>query len=242
MKKLYTLAFAFIALHMSAYEISSPGTAPGGWRDYGTATFTDGWILPSQSLDPEAYKWEVNVQQNTENANIYRLVSPYMQSGCPLPSYMTSTPGYIQFDVTDPDCVTVSTGVFCGYANGTSYFYNFNEEGFLASQGMTTAEIKAQLGADYNYSTLRGNVLDIPDCALSLDPECPKALHWTDPLEASRMKARMEFTRTMTGVEDIADEAVPAEYYTLQGVRVAEPQPGQMVICRRGATVTKEIR
>ena len=37
------------------------------------------------------------------------------------------------------------------------------------------------------------------------------------------------------------DTDAPAEYFNLQGVRVANPQPGQLVIKRQGATVTKMI-
>ncbi len=36
-------------------------------------------------------------------------------------------------------------------------------------------------------------------------------------------------------------EAETEEYYTLQGIRIAEPAPGELVIVRRGDTVTKEI-
>lgn len=39
------------------------------------------------------------------------------------------------------------------------------------------------------------------------------------------------------GVDDEND--VTAEYYTLQGIRVGKPVPGTVVICRRGAKVTK---
>ena len=31
----------------------------------------------------------------------------------------------------------------------------------------------------------------------------------------------------------------PAEYYNLQGVRVAHPEPGQLYIMRRGSTAVK---
>ncbi len=36
-------------------------------------------------------------------------------------------------------------------------------------------------------------------------------------------------------------ESETEEYYTLQGIRIAEPAPGELVIVRRGDTVTKEI-
>ena len=41
--------------------------------------------------------------------------------------------------------------------------------------------------------------------------------------------------------ENIAEAYSPIEYYTIQGVRVAEPQKGQLYIERKGGKVTKRI-
>lgn len=48
---------------------------------------------------------------------------------------------------------------------------------------------------------------------------------------------------TQTGIEDVeaAGSDAPAEYYNLQGVRVAQPESGRIYIVRRGAVVTKEL-
>ena len=47
---------------------------------------------------------------------------------------------------------------------------------------------------------------------------------------------------TVSGIEDVtvSDDATP-EYFNLQGIRVAEPQAGQIYIVRRGAQVVKEL-
>lgn len=52
-----------------------------------------------------------------------------------------------------------------------------------------------------------------------------------------------EFIRsTSTDIDGVsAAENVPAEYYNLQGIKVANPEAGQIYIVRRGATTTKEI-
>lgn len=41
--------------------------------------------------------------------------------------------------------------------------------------------------------------------------------------------------------ENIADNNVTPEFYTIQGIRVAEPQKGQLYIERKGSKVTKRI-
>lgn len=45
----------------------------------------------------------------------------------------------------------------------------------------------------------------------------------------------------LTGISsvDAEDLAAPVEYFTLTGIRVAEPQAGQLYICRQGTKVTK---
>lgn len=42
-------------------------------------------------------------------------------------------------------------------------------------------------------------------------------------------------------LDNVGAEAAEPEYYTLDGCRVAEPQPGSVVICRRGSSVSKII-
>lgn len=53
------------------------------------------------------------------------------------------------------------------------------------------------------------------------------------------------FGKMNSGIEDIETEDVDAdaapEYFNLQGIRVAEPQAGQVYIVRRGAKTTKEL-
>lgn len=45
-----------------------------------------------------------------------------------------------------------------------------------------------------------------------------------------------------SGIENVvAEENAPVEYYNLQGVRVADPQPGTLVIRRQGSKVSKMI-
>ncbi|MDE6161143.1 MAG: hypothetical protein K2F77_05750, partial [Muribaculaceae bacterium] len=49
-------------------------------------------------------------------------------------------------------------------------------------------------------------------------------------------------TATGDGIADItADENAPVEFFNLQGIRVAEPQAGQIVIRRQGSKVQKVL-
>ena len=49
-------------------------------------------------------------------------------------------------------------------------------------------------------------------------------------------------TMLTTGIEDVTmDGNETAEYFNLQGVRVAQPEAGRIYIVRRGAKVAKEL-
>lgn len=53
-----------------------------------------------------------------------------------------------------------------------------------------------------------------------------------------------EFDNTITPVTEVSADAsadAPAEYYTLQGIRIDAPVPGTVCIVRRGSAVTKEL-
>lgn len=58
----------------------------------------------------------------------------------------------------------------------------------------------------------------------------------------SKNKYYVKFTGELGGVELLnpdRDASAPVEYYNLQGIRLTDPQPGQMVIRRQGSTTSK---
>ena len=59
--------------------------------------------------------------------------------------------------------------------------------------------------------------------------------------DASTDPVNVKFSSEESGVDNIAADNAPAEYFNLQGVRVANPEAGQLVIKRQGSTVTKMI-
>ena len=44
-----------------------------------------------------------------------------------------------------------------------------------------------------------------------------------------------------SAVEDIEADNGPVEYFNLMGIKITEPQPGEIVIERRGSKVSKKI-
>lgn len=96
----------------------------------------------------------------------------------------------------------------------------------------------APLAADGKMTTQR----EIKDVVLQSKPD--EKVTFTISPKVIVGNGYAEFNdNTQTGIEDVeaAGSDAPAEYYNLQGVRVAQPEAGRIYIVRRGAVVTKEL-
>lgn len=86
----------------------------GEWQFVNSATFIDGWLLPSITINaqrylPEEHPWQIAIYQNRENSKLLRLDGMYRNSKCPLNnSNGAAANTYLYIDITKPDCVTIS--------------------------------------------------------------------------------------------------------------------------------------
>lgn len=58
---------------------------------------------------------------------------------------------------------------------------------------------------------------------------------------ASKVQLPEDMQTSLSGISSDFDEEAPVEYYTLQGLRVAHPERGQMVIVRQGSKTYKTV-
>ena len=117
-----SLMVAYMALAAALEGLEEKPVDEGNWETVGTAILEDPWVLPGLGIDQHAdeNKWEVPLQRNSENENLYRLVDPYHAEG-PVKEYNQSEEvGYIVFDVTDPDHVLFAPDAKAGFKNRTS--------------------------------------------------------------------------------------------------------------------------
>lgn len=232
------------------------------WTSLGNATFMDGWVLPLFGIDQtdSANQWEVELQQNNDNHHIYRLVDPYHSADCPVAADNNSTKkGYITFDVTDPDHVVFSP-VESGFAfaqAGLTKMYCIN---FLTAymnklnttDVQTTVQALAEADVDILYATFKNGVVDLPSSFASEEKgydnaACfgiqgdPAGMYvWQSQTEqVADMAAKIIFPET--GIDNVvAGEAdAPVKYFNLQGIEVAKPAAGQVVIRKQGNNATK---
>ena len=216
------------------------------WEDLTTATMIDGWLMPALMED----EWEtpadypindIKVMRNIEDPDLIALIDPYVNA------IQGAGSGAIVIDISNPDFVLVLPGVFSGMAAGTNRITCQNIEGFFTAQGYSEEQIKAGLKDITEWSTLKEvdgkSVINVPNCRYGLMAD-PKANYvWsTDEAMINMMKSTITFA-TSVGVEAILDNEVeaPAEYFNLQGIRVAEPANG-LYIVRQGSKVSKVVK
>lgn len=223
------------------------------WVDYDTAYYVDGWMIPAFGVDPEEYGWDVKVQQNVNNPNLFRLDNPYKEPECAISS-QASRGGYIEFDITDPNHVPVTAGIFNGMMNGQNQVMNTNFLGYVYQYyggQFTYAEIIEDLENDPEYdgvfSTYEDGYVYFEECRIQIDGEGCYSWQLQDGSSAeAMMNGYLVFNNKVPDPSDskvaanVAEEGA-VEFFNLQGVRVANPQTGQLVIKRQGDKASKII-
>lgn len=226
-----------------------------GWTSLGNATLEDGWMLPFFEIDQTdpANQYEVELQQNNANANVYRLVNPY-KGNSPVAEYNEYPyTGYIEFDVTDPDHV-LFTPRNAGVRIVDEYVVNFYPSnilsmcvyGFDMSVEESIAFIESQ---DADFTTFKDGVVTLPSVldestntwtadAVFGDQDNPFGMFCWDDVATLETKIIFPAGAGISNVE--ADNSnAPVEYYNLQGIRVANPAAGEVYIRRQGTEAIK---
>lgn len=228
------------------------------WTNVGYATLMDGWVLPLFGVDQyDPYnQWEVALERNDQNENLYRLVDPYhcgpiQEAGL----NQSTTVGYIVFDVTDPEHVTFqkANAGFAYAQAGLNALYCYNSLSALAyHNNVSFSTVISVYGDEMPYTTFKdgvvslGHVID-EDGELWYDAmfgisSTTFAYAWTDEDgNAADMTASITFPENWDGVKAIETEATTGatRYYNLQGVEVANPAAGTIVIKVDGKNASK---
>ncbi len=158
---------------------------------------------------------------------------------------MFSQGGYIVINITDPDLVIVTPGIFMGAMNGSTKLMALNPNGFYSALGYTKEQIEAglqgYLPSTYDAAT---NVITLPKVGFNFAGATDKYYTWQDNNGASlagNMNTKISLHNILTGVSEIATEKAPVVYYNLQGQRVANPSNG-IFIRVEGGKSTKVVK
>lgn len=239
------------------YFASDENVMTLGWKEYDGETWTaigytdfyDCWVLPAFEINPAEYIYEVAVEQSDDTPTRYRLVDPY-NIDLFAQDNTADGHGYIIFDVADPECVIfdyVNSGLAIDQIGA---FYCFNFAGYCAQMGLDAASIKNMIEqAKANPANDTSGIGDIllttyEDGAVTVTD----GVFYVDVLDEMYMANLYNSTIVIPGeggINDItvdSDSDCPVEYFNLQGIRVAEPQPGAIYIRHQGRTAVKVIR
>lgn len=235
------------------------------WSKVGMATFADPWVLSCFGINATTeteYQYEVELQQSIDDAFEYRLVDPYHGNFPGAELNESTSAGYIQFNVSDPDHVTFSA-VPSGFAMAkldVSKFYCLNQlSALMGTYNLPAAQVIEAMGNRIPYTTYKEGVVSFVSVESTDNDNNPITIYdacfgdqsnryggygWqTKDNVAVPMVGFIKFPGNEgSGIDGIVvDENAPVKYYNLQGVEVASPAAGQMVIRVKGNKATKMI-
>ena len=228
----------------------------GNWEVIGNARFEDPWLVPALGLNQAENIYDVQFEQDQDNPYRFRLVNPYKQG--PVAQWNGSEGGYITFDISDQDHVLFlptdagfyNTAILPG--GGISSFYCYNALGYeVVNQPVLSVEEVIEL-YDYipftKYDAVQNKVIlsyvedggqRAYDANFGYQAVPLGGNFWDGVSMAGSITFPSWFHAAVGAVE--VDENAPVEYFNIDGMRILNPQKGQIVIKRQGTKVSKEI-
>ena len=186
-------------------------TTTAKWMDYMVWPMFMGEVAPTEK--------EITVQQAVENPNMFRMIAPFADI------YGSAN---IVLDATDHANVLITlqeSGIVTSDM-GPCYIASTTEILKDPSQG--------------SLITMNGNRIEFPIKSVWL--YFPQYNEQSVYFNGEQTAPGYLIIDKLNGIDDIAvDHNAPIEYFNLQGVRIANPEKGQLVITRQGSKTSKTI-
>ena len=239
-------------LNGEGHELFFSFDEPEKWQSIGEADFTDDIVAPgwywegTPSSDPNADNsqflghietYKVAVEENKETPGLYRLVNPYAAEGWKYTvnnlHQSSDCKHFMVINATDPNAVEIVPG-YPGFVNG--------RYGHLLVMSINYA---SETPSPSNSGKLENNVVTFPTNALvhgytlDIDDETNRMV-----MMYANRSGKFKVDLSTCGISDVTigvNENAPVEYFNLQGVRVANPAAGELVIKRQGDKVSKTV-
>lgn len=223
------------------------------WKKMGNAVYTEG-VLSSNEMGQNGFiinqaTYEVAVEMNNENPQIFRLVNPYANH-----PYVTSENYdhtrnyYMEFDASDANRVLLKkTEDFIGLNLGYNAMAIWSKaDRLVENEGLSLDEVNEWENENNTkvFGWIEDNVLRFPDNSLLL---CfvfvrPDTWYWANNNGSFRVElpSSMKFTNSVSGVGEDVD--APVEYFTLDGMKVSgDNLTSGVYVVRQGSKVWKQI-
>jgi hypothetical protein len=219
------------------------------WNYVGESTFTEGIVNGIMDEGYEIAPVKVDMYQNKANAGLYAAKNPYSTGDWALVNEDPTVGGYIVFNIENPDFVCMrpltGSGLWMTVTQDgfpqEIYFHNI-EGMWVFNEGMTVAEAAKEFAerkltpSKYNAANRTVNLENI---YFGTTENPFNTLMWN-----AVENATYKFTiPDGTGVDGIYtdSENVAKRYFNLQGVEIANPEAGQVVIVKEGNKTSKTI-
>ena len=214
-----------------------------GWKDLGTAMYTDGYLAdcenPIEGI--EVKTTEVSVQESTEKPGLFRLVDPYGLNYYYSndQNYDTSRRYYMEIDATDPNRVFIHK-----MENGCGLEFSFGRLMLWsrAARYLEDGETAAQVDARGVFGKRENNVITFPPKALYLQfIDVPyTSLYWANM--TGKFKLVLPESTGISNTEGTNLANTPTEYFTIEGIKVngSNLAPG-IYVKKQGSKSTKMI-
>ena len=218
----------------SEWKFTRKSDESSSWNDLGVAKFKDPIICAAFQVE-NAPDFDVQVFENAETPGLYKLVAPW--------ALFDDNCNDLVIDLTDPDYGLIEyydTGL--GFDDEGNVWITSYSYAYATMAGVDKEVFLANLGAYNIYFDSSENKIVIPaDCCFFSLPDSQ------DEELASLITVggttpgyvKLPTPAAIDGIAVDADENAPVEYYNLQGVKLANPEAGQVVIRRQGSKVSK---
>lgn len=200
----------------------------------GKATMVDGLVAGVYTtVQPKTLVCDV--EADTANPGRYRLVNPYENW-----TYASSNvheadyPHYLYVNATVP---------YQAYIEESLIGLDFGDGEFCTSSPVYQAIKFGQTPNPDRYGAMdASNTITFPANSIAQREKNYKDNAWYTTNKQGNLKITIP-RQSQDGVDGIAVDSqnAPAEYFNLQGVRIENPVPGQLIIVRRGDNITKEL-
>ncbi len=219
------------------------------WESIGFAEYTDDLLTMFDDENNENQTWKVEMQRYKNDPTMYRLVNPYAGWNSPYSDVVfDDSRNYHLIIYTLPSLGLACIGDFetgvclpgLGMMGITSDAYYY-----ALSYGLDfVADVMPELFAKFDgkemsypaYIELEGD--KTPALLAWFGTYSDDALYLTNRSGKFKVKFPEEGSVSMNSEENLD---VPAEYYTLEGIRLDHPVAGQIVIAKKGTLVRKII-
>lgn len=210
-------------------------TDDSDWADCGTISFNEG-IYPASYSDIAEETLTGTLQESISTPGYFRIKNAYSTHSALTPIEHTTHPHYIYLNATDPEYVYIEASAIGAGTQNYGLGVIFSRGWKFLSQ--KTDAMAAGYGGKYDKEA---KTITFPADEMYLGEE--QYSNGAFYRGSSAMTFDMSGYSAINNVLSDADADVnaPVEFFNLQGVRVANPTEGQLVIRRQGTKVEKVV-